>query len=99
MLLRGLRVSRKSCPTSLGAGRPLPGASCAGESRPDCSSVHLLEGTMPRKIAVLMGLAVAVLLSGVVVFHLGHELSWLDALYFTVTTMTTVGYGDINLKD
>src|SRR5262249_42638352 len=36
---------------------------------------------------------------GVLVFHYGHDLSWLDALYFIVTTMTTVGYGDISLKD
>ncbi|MCB1448660.1 MAG: potassium channel family protein [Nitratireductor sp.] len=25
--------------------------------------------------------------------------SWIDALYFTVTTLTTTGYGDITLKD
>jgi voltage-gated potassium channel Kch len=54
---------------------------------------------MRRKLAVLIGLAVGLLSSGVLVFHSGLELSWLDALYFTVTTMTTVGYGDIALKD
>ena len=39
------------------------------------------------------------MVSAVVVFHYGHDLSWLDSVYFVVTTMMTVGYGDISLKD
>src|SRR5215468_8562982 len=56
---------------------------------------------MRRPLRILLALALAVMLGGVVVFKFGHHdnLSWLDALYFTVTTMTTVGYGDIALKD
>ena len=30
-------------------------------------------------------------------FHYFENLSWIDALYFVVVTITTVGYGDINL--
>jgi hypothetical protein len=30
-------------------------------------------------------------------FHFSEQLSWLDALYFVVVTISTVGYGDINL--
>lgn len=37
--------------------------------------------------------------AGVVVFHYGKSLSWLDAVYFTTTVMTSVGLGDINLLD
>lgn len=35
--------------------------------------------------------------STVVYFHFSEQLSWLDALYFVVVTISTVGYGDINL--
>ncbi len=30
-------------------------------------------------------------------FHVAERLSWIDALYFVVVTVATVGYGDINL--
>ncbi len=39
------------------------------------------------------------LLVGVIVFHTRMELSWIDALYFTITLVTTVGLGDIHLSD
>lgn len=32
---------------------------------------------------------------GVVFYHLVEKLSWLDSAYFTVITLSTVGYGDI----
>lgn len=41
---------------------------------------------------LLMGIAVAV-------FHRALQLSWIDSLYFVVTTMTTTGYGDISLRE
>ena len=31
-------------------------------------------------------------------FHFYEKLSWLDALYFVVVTVSTVGYGDFNLQ-
>lgn len=37
--------------------------------------------------------------SAVVYFHGSEQLSWLDALYFVVVTISTVGYGDINLQN
>jgi voltage-gated potassium channel len=33
--------------------------------------------------------------TGVVFYHLVEHLSWLDAYYFSVITLATVGYGDI----
>ena len=35
----------------------------------------------------------------VLVFRAGLDLSWLDAVYFTLTIVTTVGFGDISLLD
>ncbi len=54
---------------------------------------------MRRTFLVIVALAGLVAASAVVVFHYGHDLSWLDSVYFVVTTMMTVGYGDISLKD
>jgi TrkA-N domain/Ion channel len=31
-------------------------------------------------------------------FHFNEKLSWLDSVYFVVVTISTVGYGDINLQ-
>jgi hypothetical protein len=33
-----------------------------------------------------------------IVFHATMRLSWLDSVYFTTTTVTTVGFGDFNLR-
>lgn len=49
-------------------------------------------------------IAVPALLAGIyataiVVFRLTLGLSWVDAIYFATTVVTTVGFGDINLLD
>ena len=43
----------------------------------------------------LFSLALLTLGSGMVFYHLVEKLSWVDAYYFSVITLTTVGYGDI----
>ncbi|MEQ8787568.1 MAG: NAD-binding protein [Pirellulaceae bacterium] len=51
---------------------------------------------------VFVGVIVAcslLMLLGVVVFHVALEISWIDAIYFVISTVTTVGYGDYSLKD
>jgi Trk K+ transport system NAD-binding subunit len=48
-------------------------------------------------LAVLVSAAVLVALA-VAVFRYSLELSWVDSLYFVVTMMTSVGFGDINLR-
>jgi voltage-gated potassium channel Kch len=52
--------------------------------------------------APLKGVALAIVVLSVIsvfVFHVGMHLSAVDSIYFVVTTVTTVGYGDITPKD
>lgn len=41
---------------------------------------------------------IALILSATVYFHFLEGWAWLDALYFVIVTVSTVGYGDINLQ-
>jgi voltage-gated potassium channel Kch len=43
----------------------------------------------------LLSLALATLGVGILFYHVFEKLSWVDAYYFSVITLTTVGYGDI----
>ncbi len=45
----------------------------------------------------LVSFATAIVLGvGIVFYHFVEKLSYVDALYFSVITLTTVGYGDIS---
>lgn len=46
----------------------------------------------------LWGVATLMVLSGMVFYHTVEGLNWLDALYFSFCTLTTIGYGDIAPK-
>ena len=54
----------------------------------------------PRKrdIALLGVVLLLVMFTSAIVFHATMRLSWLDSVYFTTTTVTTVGFGDFNLR-
>jgi voltage-gated potassium channel len=43
----------------------------------------------------LASAAVSIILIGTIFYHLVEKLSWLNAYYFSVVTLATVGYGDI----
>jgi Trk K+ transport system NAD-binding subunit len=43
-------------------------------------------------------LLAGIYLAAIVVFRFSLGLSWIDAVYFTTTVVTTVGFGDINLQ-
>jgi Trk K+ transport system NAD-binding subunit len=51
----------------------------------------------PARARMLLGAIALVAVTSAFVFGLGAHLRAIDAVYFTVTTMATVGYGDINL--
>ena len=52
--------------------------------------------TSGRNLRLLLSLPVAVLFIGTTGFMILEKLSFLDALYFTIVTISTVGYGDIH---
>jgi hypothetical protein len=44
----------------------------------------------------LLEFAALILISGTFFYHGIERWSWLDSFYFSVTTLTTVGYGDLH---
>jgi voltage-gated potassium channel len=57
----------------------------------------LRRGRVPRRISYVFYIVLLIILVGTVGFKMigGSETSWLDALFMTATTITTVGYGDV----
>jgi voltage-gated potassium channel Kch len=54
----------------------------------------------PRRPVQIVALGLLVLFGvAVAVFHATLGLPWVDAVYFTATILTTVGFGDYHLKD
>lgn len=49
-----------------------------------------------RAYRILLGLTVFVLAAGTVFYHFVEKFAWIDAYYFSVVTLTTVGYGDFS---
>ncbi len=53
---------------------------------------------MEIKKKILLSVIVAIILIGTIGFKIFEDLEWIDALYFTISTITSVGYGDITVK-
>lgn len=51
----------------------------------------------PSAQFLVLGLLVSCLLAGTMVFHFFRDMPWMNAAYFTVTILTTVGFGDYHL--
>ena len=58
-------------------------------------SVEQVHARVKRNFRLAGVAAVLILGMGTVFYHLVERLSWLDAVYFSTITLTTVGYGDI----
>jgi voltage-gated potassium channel len=54
-----------------------------------------MQNPVPDEYRFITTVAVSLLIIGMVFYHFVQQLSWLDAIYFSVTTLATVGYGDI----
>ena len=61
------------------------------------SCKSLVKGFMPRCVSVLF--LILALLLGFLVYYQGQGLEPIDALYLTIVTISTVGYGDISPSD
>ena len=46
-------------------------------------------------VKVLMGLVTALIVVATVFYRVVEQWAWIDALYFAVVTIATVGYGDL----
>lgn len=53
-------------------------------------------GSKDKEFRGLLEFAVLILLSGTLFYHAVEHWGWLDSFYFSVTTLTTVGYGDLH---
>ncbi|GAA4107805.1 potassium channel protein [Aquimarina addita] len=51
------------------------------------------------KIYIALTLLVTVMIIGIFGFRFVSELSWIDAIYMTIITMSTVGYGEVEPLD
>jgi len=49
-----------------------------------------------KRLRILLSLPIAILIIGTIGFMVLEKLSFVDALYFTIVTISTVGYGDIH---
>lgn len=56
----------------------------------------LREAMQDERFRSLFFWVIVILVGGTVFYHQVEGWSWLDAFYFTVITLTTVGYGDFS---
>lgn len=54
------------------------------------------EAFADTKVRVLLSLVFLVIVAATVFYHFQENWGWVDALYFSVITISTVGYGDFS---
>lgn len=85
---RGLNTSDAGDKTASSLGRRLQAF---------CAAAREYWQGVPVALRIVLWTLLSVVAVTVVVFHFQLRLPWVDALYFVVTTVATVGYGDYNL--
>src|SRR5271170_2667511 len=55
--------------------------------------------TPGQRLLKAMGLVIGLCVAGTIGYHLIESMSWLDGLYMTVVTITTVGYAEVKPLD
>ncbi len=97
-LQRDFELHAALCPAALSAAHFVK---CALEaSAQDYASPATRPVVMRRRtswqslVLILLG---SCLLAGTLVFHFAKDMPWMHAAYFTVTILTTVGFGDYHL--
>ncbi|MBI3969052.1 MAG: NAD-binding protein [Chloroflexi bacterium] len=63
------------------------------------NGLRLLVSGADARLRYLLGALLVLALISSLVFYIFAELSVIDSLYFTITIITTTGFGDINLRD
>jgi voltage-gated potassium channel Kch len=58
---------------------------------------HLVRALADNRVRYLVACVAALVLVSMLIFHFFAHLSYLDSMYFTVVTITTIGYGDISM--
>ena len=77
------------------------GSEGRSEATREMGSEGRSEWSSPRKwdfdrhvFRILLGVVIVTLAIGTTVYHYVEHLAWIDAYYFSVVTLATVGYGD-----
>ena len=53
---------------------------------------------VPSRLAYAIGALILAWIIGTTVFHFVEHWGWLDSAFFSTSTLTTVGYGDITAR-
>ncbi len=97
-LQRDFDLHAALCPAALSAAQIVKKALDAshGSVIPAVSRPRISKPRQTWQMLVIV-LLLGCLIAGTLVFHHGKGMPWMNAIYFTVTILTTVGFGDYHL--